>query len=286
MFEKEKPDLIISFGTEINWVTIVVARRLKIPIIASEHNNYLHGLNRFFAVRFLSIRILYRRATVVTVLTDFDYKYYRRFLSNVVVMYNPVPATGRAQIGNKLPIVLAVGTYGAYYRKGFDRLITLFPYREYSGKRWKLWIAGKGAREPLEGFVRSAGYLQSVELLGEVKNMESLYTQSAIFALSSRSEGLPMVLLEAMSYGCACIAFDCVSGPSEIINNGVNGLLIRNGDTNEFKRKLIELMENADLRNRLGEAAIIRSKDFSVKKIGEQWIGLINKVLAEKQEGV
>jgi len=280
MLREYNPDILISFGTMLNLLIIPISKWIKKPVIVAEHTNHIYNNTIYKKLQSLLRRYLYRFADVLTVLTQFDYEYYRKFLKNVIVMHNPILLEENKYKIERRNIVLAVGTYDSYYIKGFDRLIQLFPFKKCGD--WKLAIAGKGDKSFLEPFINKQGNLSDVKLLGEVKDMKNLYKSVSIFALSSRSEGLPMVLLEAMSSGCACISFNCISGPAEIIDHGINGYLVEDGDIKGFKSRLIELMENQKLRTKFGEAAMDKSKDFSIEKIGKNWIQIIEQVLKKR----
>jgi glycosyltransferase involved in cell wall biosynthesis len=102
-----------------------------------------------------------------------------------------------------------------------------------------------------------------------------LYPECGIFVLSSRFEGLPFVLIEAMACGTACISFDCPNGPREVIKNGVNGLLVPAGRVNALASALVKLGENPVLRQRLGDAARSVSKPFSEPRVVARWQELL-----------
>lgn len=283
MLREDNPNILISFGTGLNLSTILISKWIKKPIIVSEHINHnlsdkttIEKLQLFFTRRFL-----YRVADVVTVLTQYDYEYYRKFLKNVIVMHNPILVEETKSNIERRNLVLAVGSYDSYYIKGFDRLIQLFPYEK--SKDWTFAIAGKGDKRLLETLNTKQNHLNEVKLLGEVKNMKELYGNASVFALSSRTEGLPVALLEAMSHGCACISFNCISGPAEIIDHGINGYLVEDGDLEGFKLGLIELMENPQLRAAFGEAAMEKSKNFSIDTLGGNWIQIIEQVLRKSK---
>jgi GalNAc-alpha-(1->4)-GalNAc-alpha-(1->3)-diNAcBac-PP-undecaprenol alpha-1,4-N-acetyl-D-galactosaminyltransferase len=271
MLLTDRPDIIISFGTIMNLAVIPIARRINIPIIASEHNSHIY-VNSIY--RFLRL-LIYRYANCITLLTQYDYNYYRRFLSNITVMHNPVVMSHSIHDVRRDSIILAVGDLTRYYIKGFDRLIRCFS--SVAEKNWRLIIAGYGDNTPLSKLVNELGIDDKVQFVGEVKNISDYYDKAEIFALSSRKEGLPMVLIEAMNHGCACISFNCVSGPSEIITDKVDGLLIDDDDCQSFQQGLRELMNNEDLRLKIGRAAVSKSKQFSIEHIGPQWITLINQ---------
>ena len=110
------------------------------------------------------------------------------------------------------------------------------------------------------------------------KDVLSLYHSASIYAMSSRFEGLPMVLIEAQSCGLPCISFDCPEGPADIINDGVNGFLITPNDIESFSEKLLLLMKDEKMREDFGNKAFENSLKFSTAEIAKKWFELLGGV--------
>jgi GalNAc-alpha-(1->4)-GalNAc-alpha-(1->3)-diNAcBac-PP-undecaprenol alpha-1,4-N-acetyl-D-galactosaminyltransferase len=139
--------------------------------------------------------------------------------------------------------ILAVGRLNRL--KGFDRLIKAFSHLDQ--KDWKLAIIGEGSeRNNLENLIYDLNLEAYISMPGRTKAIEKWYKKSAIFVLSSRIEGFPNVLCEAMAYGCACVSFDCIAGPNEIITDKVDGYLVKNGDINALTAKMDFLINNSE----------------------------------------
>src|SRR4030095_3070381 len=102
--------------------------------------------------------------------------------------------------------------------------------------------------------------------------------QASVFAMASRKEGFPMVLIEAMSNGVPLIAFDCPRGPAEIIRHGENGLLIPEGPIGRYTRSLRRLVEHAELRERLGAQALRDADEYTIEHVAAQWEGLFARI--------
>ena len=107
----------------------------------------------------------------------------------------------------------------------------------------------------------------------------------SIFALSSRFEGFPLILCEAMSKGMAPVAFDCPTGPAEMIRDGENGLIVPLGDVDAFAAALIRMIEDDDLRHRCGPGALETGKGFKMDAIGPLWDELFSELLADSANG-
>jgi glycosyltransferase involved in cell wall biosynthesis len=137
---------------------------------------------------------------------------------------------------------------------------------------WSLRIVGDGQMH--DELVLQAGRLgidERVTFAPFSDDPFSLYSQCGIFVLSSRFEGLPFVLIEAMTCGTACISFDCPNGPREVIRNGVNGLLVPAQQVSTLANAMVKLGENPTLRQRLGDAARSVSKPFSEPRVVARW---------------
>jgi glycosyltransferase involved in cell wall biosynthesis len=178
--------------------------------------------------------------------------------------------------------VLGVGRLDV--NKSFDRLIEAFGYAVKDHPLWELRIIGEGdQKKVLQEKISFLGLDRAVTIQPPVSDIEKEYRNSSICALTSSSEGLPMVLLEAQSCGLPCIAFDCDTGPAEIIQHEISGILVTPGDVAEFGKRLSELMGNASLRARYSAAAIKSAETFSEKVICEKWQHLFTNMLIEPQ---
>jgi len=275
LFSAEKPDVVVSFMSHTNLLAIPAAKAARTPIVVSERVAY-----DFYGSPILNIvrRILYPFADALVVQTQGDRKHYP-FVSKTFVIPNPVEIPAEVRPMEKRErIVLAVGRLE--HQKGFDLLIPVFGKLE--AKDWRLVIVGEGSRrKELETLIRETG-ADNIFLAGRQNDMEEWYQKASIFVLSSRREGFPNVLLEAMAHGCACIAFDCPYGPSEILENGENGLLVEQEDGQELMNQLKRLIDDMDLRSKFQIAAYERSKEFRPEHILLLWENLMEDLKNRK----
>jgi glycosyltransferase involved in cell wall biosynthesis len=219
----------------------------------------------------------YPRLDALTVLTSQDARNYERALDgsappmwlipNTVQQIEPPHADLSARR------ILAAGRYT--YQKGYDLLIPAFAPVAAKHPDWQLKICGRGRDEAkLRRLVERHGLEDQVDLAGPTDDVPGEMAQASIYALSSRFEGFPLVLIEAMSKGMAVVAFDCPTGPADIIEDHRSGLLVPPKDVEGFSAALMEMIEDEELRYRCGPAAVERARDYTLASIGPKWDGL------------
>jgi glycosyltransferase involved in cell wall biosynthesis len=165
-------------------------------------------------------------------------------------------------------------------QKGFDVLIHAFSELFPRYPDWRLTILGDGPLRPdLERLRDNLGLVGLVEFPGEVKHIHQYLQYVDVFVLSSRYEGFPNSLCEAMACGLAVVATDCQSGPGEIIEDGINGLLAVPNDVHSLASCMDRLMSNEVERKRLGNNASRITERFEPGKILEMWESLVKEVV-------
>ena len=275
-----KPDIVISFMDYPNVLCVFWNFIVKQKLIISQRTDPVFGVLPwgFPTLR----RLLYKKAGAIVVQTERSLKIFERIniqLPKIIsVIANPLneDCYDNDVMIAKENIILAVGRLSA--EKQFNLLIDIFSKTGY--KDWQLWIVGSGPEmDALQKQINNLKLSGNIKLFAAQKNIKQFYQRSKIFALASRTEGYPNVLCEAMANGCACISFDCDTGPSEIIANDINGLLIGNGNAVEFKKQLQSLMIDEDKIASLGVEALKIRERLNIKNISEQWYALINTVV-------
>lgn len=261
------PDIVISFQRGMNGMVLLALLGCKTKIICSEHSHYLR---KYGVVEDLLMKLLYWKSDVITVLTRHDLKICNnRKKKNVVYMPNPLQKVEFGSIMRNKQ-VLAVGAVDRWETKGFDLLLKAWGRICSKHPDWKLMIAGKGSDKSmshLKGISKSNNCI-NVEFLGFRKDIATIMESSSVFALSSRFEGLPMALMEAMQAGCCCVSFDCETGPNEIVSNGNNGLLVPALDVEKFSSALEKVISNEELR----ESFSIQARQSVQNKYGEEYV--------------
>lgn len=222
-----------------------------------------------------------RRFDKFVVLTNEDRGYWGK-LPNICVIPNAAMfvADRYSDVSNKR--IIAVGRLD--YQKGFDRLIQAWEIVYKSGKYndWRLDIFGQGEWiEMLQGMIDERGLNSSAFINKPTKNIGKEYAESAMLVMSSNYEGFPMVMIEAMACGLPVVAFDFKCGPKDIISDGKNGLIIRNGDIEALSEGMMRLMEDTENRKRMSLNARKIVDTYSEKAVMDKWIGLFNNLTAK-----
>jgi len=274
------PDIVISFTYMTNCETIVALTGTGIPLIVSERNNptaqRLPIIWRFMRV------VLYPRTAAVVMQTDSAAAWARKIADGARVHTIPnfvEPPSGQGEnIFPGIPqtghLITAAGRLT--HQKGFDLLIEAFSRIGKDKADWSLVILGEGEdRGLLQNLISRLSLHDRVFLPGRVQSLEPVLRKSDIFVLSSRYEGFPNVLLEAMAMGLPVLSTDCPYGPGDIIRQGYDGILVPNQDIQALANALGALMENEEERGRLASrsgSVLIR---FGKDAVMRRWDQLI-----------
>jgi glycosyltransferase involved in cell wall biosynthesis len=225
------------------------------------------------------------RADVVALLTPTVAEWLRDQLGavapEIVVMPNPLPIgfTPRSRLDN--PLIVAAGRLVP--EKQFAKLVQAFGEIADRIPEWRLRIYGEGPqRLELLRQIRKSGLWDRVELPGSTADMPGAWAAASISALTSRAEGFPLVVQEAMAAGVPVASFDCASGPREIIEHEVNGLLVGPESMAGMASALLRLATDEDLRRRLGEGAVRSSRQYDANALAERWLGIFADARARR----
>lgn len=326
--KKDKPDVILGIMSLCSIVAQLASMGLRIPVIATEHNSYerpetapMPSLIKLY--KFLLCKIF----SCVTVLTEADKKVIDNRIKNVVVMPNPLALLSTESIPNKKKTILAAGRVDNWHVKGFDVLIRAWARVVSSSEflvsnvGWKLVIAGvwrnPETRTYLDSIAKECGVIDKIEYIGFVEDMQRLYAESSIFVLSSRYEGFGLVLIEAMSQGCACVACDYKGRQREIMsptptlprregessresqslgNRNLNletrnlpveacetGILCEPDNVEALAEAMKKMIMDDEYRESVRAKAIERSKYYSIENTMDRWETLLKQVTGVKQ---
>ncbi len=251
-----------------------------VVLVAQEHNS----IGSLVGDMRREVGEAYRGCDCVVLLTERDRLAYEQLLqgarARVVAIPNavtrltgvPLPAQQRRQV------VVAAGRLMP--QKGFDLLVQAFGQVSRARPDWRLEIYGEGAeRSRLAAQIDAAGLSDVISLAGATRLLGEVLAASAVYVLSSRWEGMPMVVLEAMSKGTAVVAYDCPTGPRELIEDGQDGLLVPPEDVDALARALLRVIDDEDLRARLGAAAVRAAERYDLEVVGRTWRQLLDSLV-------
>lgn len=289
--ERLEPDFTISLlRREINFINKIKDRSIKIGEMHVNRANYRNfepgdsnPIKKLFAKFWMHNLVSdIKKLDGFVVLTKEDRESWKE-LDNVEVIPDPVPFKINRTSSLASKRVIAVGRY--VYQKGFDLLLQAWAKIEKQNQDWELVIFGQGDRQPYLQIVNDLNInKEHCHLLGPTNEIENEYLKSSVFAFSSRFEGFGMVLVEAMSCGLPCVSFDCPCGPKDIISDGIDGLLVSNGDVNQMANKLSELMNNHDEIKRLSRGALVKAENYSIDSISNTWKSLFDSLYQNKRK--
>jgi GalNAc-alpha-(1->4)-GalNAc-alpha-(1->3)-diNAcBac-PP-undecaprenol alpha-1,4-N-acetyl-D-galactosaminyltransferase len=276
-----KFDVIISFGDKTNVLLLLATRGLNIPVIVAEH---IDPRVWFIGASADCLRrLLYPRASAVIVLTAGIGQWARQIVGTeaVTVIPNPVgeQCLHRSQsiIKDKQHFVVAMGRMD--FQKGFDLLLRAFALCVERYPDWTLRLVGQGAEQQrLWNLSDQLGIKHAVRFEPVTKEPEKVFRESDLFVLSSRFEGFPMVLLEAMACGLPVVSFDCMSGPREMIRHDVDGLLVPPEDVDALAKAMAGLMGDERERRRLAERAVEVTDRFGLPRVMAMWSEVLTAV--------
>jgi len=290
-----RPDVVLSFCDQTNVLTLLAAGPLAVPVVVSERSD--PGQQKLGRAWSLLRRWTYRRAAALVALTPASAGTLQAWNRRPVVVIPsavestatdgtlPTPSgTATARTETAAPSrqrVLGVGRLSP--EKGFDRLIAAFTEIASDFPDWELCIAGEGSeQERLEAMIKASDFGDRVTLAGWVRPIWPLYRGADLFVLSSRYEGFPSALLEAMAAGVAAIAVDCESGPREIIRPGIDGVLV---PAEALASEMRRWMSDRAGRERLAGRAVEVVVRFGWETMVDRYEEVLLTAIAESKRG-
>ncbi|MCM3539121.1 glycosyltransferase family 4 protein [Priestia endophytica] len=274
-----RPNLVVTFMADIVRIVTLSMRGIDVPIIGSERANPLGYSKKQFNKYAQS----YDRCTKLVFQTNkaasvFD----KDILSKSVVIPNPsIPRLNpiEAHKGQRKKVIAAAGRL--HSQKRFDILISAFSKVIEQHPDYQLHIYGEGEeREVLQNKITELNIEDKVFLKGEHKDVFSQVNDNSMFVLSSDYEGIPNVLIEALSIGMPCISTDCdPGGPRQLLDEGRRGLLVPVGDINALTDAICTYINDSELARTLGEKGKEVNSELAPEVIGEKWLKVIKSAL-------
>lgn len=284
---KEKPDIVVSlYPSESSFIPDIKDGSKKVlELHYCKFFRLQYGrkglLGWIDKLRTRQDEQIVRRFDKFVVLTNEDRGYWGN-LPNIEVIPNAAMHVSDAYSDVMNKRVIAVGRLD--YQKGFDRLVQAWQLVRHTGKftDWKLDIFGQGEwREMLQQMIDKAELQDSVRLNRPTKQIGEEYVKSDMLVMSSNYEGFPMVMIEAMACGLPVVSFDYKCGPKDIIQPGINGLLVPNGDIQALADAMMKVMEDEAYRKMLSLNARKVVDTYSEQAVMSQWIRLFTSITAK-----
>ena len=292
----EKPDIVLGMITRHAVISILACILLPVKVVVSERN--YPGKRKNHSMWEILRKYTYRYANAHVVQTSKIAEWLRENTksTNIHIIPNSIswplenfePILAPSDfVKQDEKLILAAGSFKE--QKGFDLLLDAIPGVLERHPEWKLVIlggrvdedeknSGDLVREQLMSLIAEKHLENRVLLPGKAGNMTEWYQRADIFVLSSRFEGFPNVLLEAMASGTACVSFNCDTGPADLIQHGINGMLVEELNTKELGMTVYEVMNQPGLRKKLADNAIKVRNTFSEEKIMKLWIEIFREL--------
>jgi len=280
--KEQNIDIVFGIGMSMNSVGVASTLGLKTKFVSCDHTNSIvdndtkvKKVQRFVGAKF---------ADKIITLTQEDRRNYIRKYGiaedKIAYIYNwKEDVLSNVTYNSESTKLVTVGRFDI--QKGYDYLVQVAKkvLNEKSDWTWDIYGSGnKGEVNKIRDLIIENDLQDKLFIKGLEKNQALIYGDKAIYVMTSRYEGLPLVLLEAQQYNLPIVSFRCPTGPNEIVEDGVNGYLVECYDMDKLSEKLLELMEDEVLRQSFSEHAKDNMDKFDKDKILKQWIELIETI--------
>ena len=267
------PIFILGIGTYPTLLAALLPKHKNQIKIGCQHGSFASVKYLWSFLR----RLFWRRLNMVVSLTGYDVPKLLKLNKNVCVIPNSVSFFPELPAALQNKTILSIGRID--YPKGYDLLLKVFGPFCLLYQDWNLRIIGDGPlRKTIEATIKREGLTGRVSILPSTDKIIEEYLNASVFVMTSRTEGLPMVLLEAQACGLPIVAFDCETGPSEIVTNGENGYLIADYNIEKMSQQLSELAADFDKRRKFGENARNNVSRFFPDQVFTQWEKLFEQL--------
>lgn len=287
-------DICISLGgKEIEFLSTLPVPCVKIAEIHfSLHHRQLFLLARhkgwiwkqIGAFRTWQLKRATRNLKYLVVLTEQDAREWRLTHHNIRVIPNPAPFECDLPYDKSSKVIISVGKLDE--QKGYDYLLEAWKTLSADYPDWTLKIFGQGPwLNKLNSFIIRYGMGKSVQLCGVTDRIKEEYAHSAFYVMTSRYEGLPMVLIEALTCGLPLVSFDCEWGPRDVIEENKNGVLVPMGDIEALIKQMKRLMDCMQMRVSMSGHAKKMAIAYRRETILSRWIDLFHEAVSRCEKG-
>ncbi|PJM97602.1 glycosyltransferase [Streptomyces sp. CB01373] len=268
LFRAARPGAVIIVGQVWAMEWVALADTAGHQVIGMTHESFETARK---SSRFGRVNRYYKDVDRLLALTQEDAdRWVSEGMNNVGFMPNPLPIAPGTPSPRTEKVVVSIGRLS--HEKGVDLLLEAWAEAAPKQPGWTLRIHGSGESEALlRRQCAELGLKDSVDFAGQTDDVPGALRASSVFVQSSRGEGFPLVLLEAMATGVPCVAFDCAPGVREIVTHERDGLLARPGNTSELARHLVRLMSDEQARDTMGDQALRSVQRFDPDVITGRW---------------
>lgn len=276
------PDVIICVRMEM--VNTIIKVKGDIPMICESHSMckaYLYEHTSFWnRLKMFYSKLMLRKADCVVSLTEGDANDWHFFNGNVRVIPNVVHLNDKDRYSNlQSKIVLFVGRFTL--QKDVWSLLDVWRIVNKIHPDWELHVYGEG--EEKEQFANAANSANvNIKIFNPTSDIFDKYLDGSLLIMTSLYEPFGLVLPEAMSCGLPVVAFNCPYGPADIISDGINGFLIENRDVNAFADRVLQLIDNPQLRSMMGQKALVSANNYRAGAIMPLWNSLFREFVGNK----
>lgn len=279
-FNKQDFDVIIGVHWYYSLLLAMMAPELNVKTFGWHHNSfdaYFNTPNRYaWGKERLFKKYIAQLDEYVVLNEKIKEKIDATFGIDSTVIYNPKSFESNDKVDVSKKVFLAAGRM--VYAKGFDTLIDAFKIFVEKNQDWQLYLVGDGEESSkLKEKIRKYGLENRIITPGKTDNIQQYYLQSSVLLLSSRWEGMPMIVLEGLEMGCPVVAFD-IDAMQPLVTDGVEGLIVKeNQDPEKYAQAMLKIAENQGLRESMQQAALKKAELFTIDRIGEEWEKVLRK---------
>ena len=280
VINKYNIDIAIAVGPYESYILGSIADSVTAKTIGWQHNSYKAYYETpgkaCWGMGYI-IDKYFSKLDCYVVLNEHDQEeFWKKRKFECLTIHNPKSFKSDKWATLKNKRFIAAGRF--IYAKAFDLLIESFKQFAQQNDEWELVIYGTGDEyEKIKENIEKLGLMRRIKMPGFSDHMVENMLESSCYLLSSRWEGMPMVILEALEVGLPVIAYD-ISAMIPLVDNGIEGIIVPRFDTKAFANAMLEIADSEEMRIRMGTAAREKAKLFAVEKIAEEWIQLFEKI--------
>lgn len=275
---KEKIDVIITVEAMTGIYTIPASKLCRCKNIIWEHANYFQTQGSRIIQYVRQLELMF--CDTYLVLTKRDKKNFEehfKIKTRLEYIYNAIENVSETEYNADSKTIISAGHIRNIKNFSIIPDIGKIVFKKHPDWVWKIYGDGQGEEyDELVDKINRYGLSSDIKICGRTDNMDAVYKDAAIYVMTSLMEGLPMVLLEAKAHKVPIISFDIETGPDEIVRDGVNGYLVKPYSEKEMAERILNLIENRDIRHRFSDDSILGISEFDITNVVDKWIRVLD----------